>query len=880
MDTTELLTNPFLYGSTWLRADFHMHTKADREFTFEGEENQFVTQFVEKLKQAKIGIGAITNHNKFDYGEFKALRKKALKEDIFLLPGVELSVNDGANGIHLLVIFSDAWISNGDDHINPFLTASFTGKTPSQYENENGRSNDDLTETLKKLQHYHKDFFVIFAHVEQKNGLWKELQGGRLQELGTNPLFRQYTLGFQKVRTDDDRQKVNSWLKNAYPAEVEGCDGKSLEQIGKGETCYLKLGEFSFAAVKYALLDYPNRVAKEVPKYQHSYIRSVSFEGGVLNGETLYFSPALNSLIGIRGSGKSFILEAIRYALAIPFGVKALDTDYKNKLVEYSLGSGGKVIIKAVDRRGQDYEIRRILNQQPDVYVNGVLQPGISIRETILYKPLYFGQKDLSNTGDGFEKDLVEKLVGEKLLDIRQRIALQKQKIVDAVTRLKGLSNVAEKIKENEGKKQNATHLLSFYQQHGVEEKLEKQVNFDADSQKCADIIQGVKKFLTDFGSFIDQHEDELKNHCFYKSKQNTVFFQAFFTDYEKVINLFAVFINAQTNGQAALSALEQKAESFNQLKNTLKEEFATIERQLSEELQASGVPAINTEEYRRLKQNFDQSKQMLEALTKQQNQQVKFRNNVLVELAALDHLWHEEFKAIKQELEKINKNQTALVIEVGYKADKDAFCAFTRDMFRGSRLRENVLKELTDSFSDFGAIFKNLGEAEIQLGSNFSVFEQYFNDNLSALLTWQVPNSFSICYRGKILKHHSLGQRASALILFILSQQDNDAIIIDQPEDDLDNQTIYEDVIKLIRALKKEVQFIFATHNANFPVLGDAEQVISCSHDDNRMMLKSGSVDALELQQEIVSIMEGGEEAFNKRKDIYQLWKPQNCSK
>ena len=495
MDTTELLTNPFLYGSTWLRADFHMHTKADREFIFEGEENQFVTQFVEKLKQAKIGIGAITNHNKFDYGEFKALRKKALKEDIFLLPGVELSVNDGANGIHLLVIFSDAWISNGDDHINPFLTASFTGKTPSQYENENGRSNDDLTETLKKLQHYHKDFFVIFAHVEQKNGLWKELQGGRLQELGTNPLFRQYTLGFQKVRTDYDRQKVNSWLKNAYPAEVEGCDGKSLEQIGKGETCYLKLGEFSFAAVKYALLDYPNRVAKEVPKYQHSYIRSVSFEGGVLNGETLYFSPALNSLIGIRGSGKSFILEAIRYALAIPFGVKALDTDYKNKLVEYSLGSGGKVIIKAVDRRGQDYEIRRILNQQPDVYVNGVLQPGISIRETILYKPLYFGQKDLSNTGDGFEKDLVEKLVGEKLLDIRQRIALQKQKIVDAVSRLKGLSNVAEKIKENEGKKQNATHLLSFYQQHGVEEKLEKQVNFDADSQKCADIIQGVKNF-------------------------------------------------------------------------------------------------------------------------------------------------------------------------------------------------------------------------------------------------------------------------------------------------------------------------------------------------------------------------------------------------
>ena len=157
-------------------------------------------------------------------------------------------------------------------------------------------------------------------------------------------------------------------------------------------------------------------------------------------------------MIGIRGSGKSSILEAIRYTLGIPFGVKALDTDYKNKLVEYSLGSGGKVFIKAVDKRGQDYEIRRILNQQPDVYVNGVLQPGISIRETILYKPLYFGQKDLSNTGDGFEKDLVEKLVGEKLLDIRQRITMQRQKVTDAIMRLQGLSNVAEKIKEYEDK--------------------------------------------------------------------------------------------------------------------------------------------------------------------------------------------------------------------------------------------------------------------------------------------------------------------------------------------------------------------------------------------------------------------------------------------
>jgi len=149
------------------------------------------------------------------------------------------------------------------------------------------------------------------------------------------------------------------------------------------------------------------------------------------------------------------------------------------------------------------------------------------------------------------------------------------------------------------------------------------------------------------------------------------------------------------------------------------------------------------------------------------------------------------------------------------------------------------------------------------------------FTKNLKALLVYQAPNKFTIHYRGKELQHHSLGQRASALILFVLSRKENDIIIIDQPEDDLDNQTIYEDVIKLIRKMKKEVQFIFATHNPNIPVLGDAELVQSCSFVDDKLSVQSGSVDNPDTQKTIVDIMEGGQEAFNRRKEIYRIWKP-----
>ncbi len=270
MSTEQKEYEVFRSGATWLRADFHLHTKADKEFRYDGEENSFVNDYVAGLKAKQIRVGVITNHNKFDTGEFKALRKKARKDEIFLLPGVELSVNDGANGIHTLVIFNDEWLADGQDYINQFLNVAFEGKTPSQYEQENGRSSLDLLTTLKKLEGYHKDFMVVFAHVEQSSGLWNELDGGRLQEIGQNKIFRRRCLGFQKVRTRDERDKVKSWFSDWYPAEVEGSDCKNIGGIGNGDPCYLKLGAFSFDAVKFALVDKDSRVATDPVQHGHS----------------------------------------------------------------------------------------------------------------------------------------------------------------------------------------------------------------------------------------------------------------------------------------------------------------------------------------------------------------------------------------------------------------------------------------------------------------------------------------------------------------------------------------------------------------------------------------------------------------------------------
>ena len=870
----------FKHGSVWLKADFHLHTKADKEFKYSGENNAFVGEYIAQLKNKSISVGVITNHNKFDQSEYAALSKKARKEEILLLPGVELSVNDGANGIHVLVVFSQQWLEGGNDYINPFISSMFPGKATAEYEQENGRSDKNILSVIEELEKVNRDYFLVFAHVEQRSGLWQEMKGGKISDIATKrySALRQRTLGFQKVRTNDDRVKVKQWLGDWYPAEVEGSDAKAIDQLGnKKEETWLKLGDYTFEAVKYALADHSHRVSSSKPTIcQRSFIKSIAFEGGILNGQQINFSSELNALIGIRGSGKSSVLEAVRYVLDIPFGDKTIDKPYKNSLVGHTLASGGKVTLQAVDKYGQEYTIKRRLNEQAEVFVNDELQPGIAIRETIIHKPIYFGQKDLSSTGEGFEKDLVEKLVGEKLNDIRLEISAQYQAVDTLCQRLLKLSNIDEKINETQDKKQDAEFRLKIFKENGIDEKLKQQTDFDSDQRKLSKILTDIKSFEEDLADLLDQHEDELKNHTLYKSKQNTDFFTDFFTLYQQSLSSFDK-VRAERNViTQQLQKLVEKQTNFTLLKKEQSDKFAQIRRKLEDDLKAQGK-TLNLEEFPELQSKIETSTQLLHAYKKESKKETDIKLSLVRALSKLNDLWHAEFKIINTELSKVNNSQTSLQISCDYKGDKVKFLEQFQLIYRGSRIRVSTLETQVNNYADFTAIYNDFGFVKSQLTSSADVFEQYFMENLSQLLTWQVPNKFVIKFHNKELQHHSLGQRASALMLFVLSQKDNDVVIIDQPEDDLDNQTIYKDVIKLVREIKPEIQFIFATHNANFPVLGDAEQVHACRYSDEQMTLQSGSIDSPDIQQEIVDIMEGGEDAFNKRKEIYQIWKPQN---
>ena len=93
----------------------------------------------------------------------------------------------------------------------------------------------------------------------------------------------------------------------------------------------------------------------------------------------------------------------------------------------------------------------------------------------------------------------------------------------------------------------------------------------------------------------------------------------------------------------------------------------------------------------------------------------------------------------------------------------------------------------------------------------------------------------------------------------------------MDQPEDDLDNRFIYEDIVRLLREQKGRRQILAATHNPNIPVLGDAELTVALeASEDRARIVVQGSVDRAEVREAVKRIMEGGEEAFRRRAEKY----------
>jgi len=509
------------------------------------------------------------------------------------------------------------------------------------------------------------------------------------------------------------------------------------------------------------------------------------------------------------------------------------------------------------------------------VYVDGVPHKDISIRETVLGDPIYLGQKDLCGNGENFENALVEKLIGVKLDNVKAKISRQNKKIEDLLDALQKIESTEERLEEQVATKLDTEQRLEPYKNYGIEDKLRKRLNFDADAGTMKKGIELVGGFAARIKELLSEYENDLRDLTGYESDFNKQLFEKYFDAYSMIGARLDSMNEAAAQADAIERVLSELLSKLENVRHNLSDEFAETERKLVIDMKYSEMQDINADEYLKLHEKLLITEQLIRSLAKRSEGRNAVEAALAKELDVLSELHREEFALVKNELDHLNNDNSPLQIESSHKSDKVTFFRFMKEIFRGSKIREANLRKLAWEYEDCAAIYKNLDVAKRFLGSGAEAFIETLYANIKALLTYQVPNKVTIKYRGKELMRHSLGQRASALLLFVLGQRKNDIIVIDQPEDDLDNQTIYEDVIRLILKTKTDTQFIFATHNPNIPVLGDAEQVHACSFADGSVNVKSGGIDDYAQQKNIVDIMEGGVEAFNRRTKIYTTWKP-----
>ncbi|MBK9137755.1 MAG: AAA family ATPase [Verrucomicrobia bacterium] len=887
-------TNPpenfFPHGNRWVRADFHLHTCQDKEFDYKGEPSAFTGEFVDRLEHEGVGVGVITNHNKFDFEEFKSLRKAAKKRGIFLLPGVELSVNDGANGIHALIVFErNAWAKE-KDWINPFLESAFHGTDVTDRGNENARCGWSLTTLLEELhkarEKHARDSFVILAHVEDRCGFFNELDGGRVGEFGKQALFRENVLGFQKVRTRDKEKDWKQWLGEPLPPSVEGSDPKDLAKVGQAhktggqeQRCFLQIGAHTFEAVKLALLNHRHRVSAAPQEVTHPHVLSIEVEGSGTDGVRFQWAlnSGLNNLIGIRGSGKSTVLELLRYGLGVElrgrWTTNPPDETYKTALVKEHVGSGGKITMHLRGPGGKEYEVKRICGEVPKVFQNGQLTQNLRPNGGLL-KVLYFGQKDLSELGkEDRNTDLIEKFYSDELREVREKTEPKVQAVRDVVLKLGRQETSVGKKDELLEKKAKVEESLKVFQEHKVADKLAKQVAFNTDIaalQETADWLEELANAAEDLQS---EHAETLTTLMGMSSKENPEEIQAAKTALKPANDFLADLVSSVSSLRAAKQTVEEIKSKVEKKREGLDEEFAAVRRQIQ-------LPEVNPDTYVELEKQLRETKQSLEDLSRDEAKRRQTAKELETALTELREAWHEEFKRLDESIRALNERKLPIALELQYRGNKVIFENFLKEFFKGTGVQGATIERLAKEFVDGIDIYQELQKGGdrwkdvVKVASTQQKLEGYIRQKLAEFLALRVPDRLELSLHGKQLARHSLGQRTSALVLFLLERGDYDLLLIDQPEDDLDNQIIYQDVIRRLLELKTKHQFVFATHNANIPVLGESEMVASCSFEEAGLTLSTGSTDHPTIQRDIISVMEGGKDAFALRNRIYEQWK------
>jgi len=616
-------------------------------------------------------------------------------------------------------------------------------------------------------------------------------------------------------------------------------------------------------------------------------IKRIEVTGGFLIGLNLEFDAGLNCLIGPRGTGKSSVLELVRYALDIMPGREGDPLRRRVESIIESNLAGGRVELTIETKEGLTYIVSRVSGEEAVLLDEEHNPVKVAVKTAQLFSADIYSQNQIENIAETahYQLDLIDGFEEEKLREVWQRIATTMRELEANSTQIQPL------VLEKEGID------VALLQLDAIREKLKAYAAMEGQDSEAINSAHQVKA--------LRDRESKAVRHAIEAIQSQSDQIQEFMGRIEKKsLGVFTEDMLSGANGKALSEQVAKVRIAIRKSEEALKSAAALLDDAAGELVSFKGLldQAHVPQElaFRNLieKQQKNQAQSAERAKLEKQQNDLLFKKVRLDEITSLLKAMHERRDELLARLSEERDSRFALrdsvasrlngrlmphiKISVGQNADEEEYRKFLEENLRGSGIQHNKVSALIShaiSPEELGELVKTNDPASLvkRGGINPQQAASVIKTlgNAQRLMELQVLDmedlpKIELCDNGiyKSTSDLSTGQKCTAILPILMFDSAN-PLLIDQPEDNLDNRFVFETIVGSVNGAKETRQLIFVTHNPNIPVLGNAEKVVVMQSDGRTGKTKTiGDVEA--CRDDIVDLLEGGAEAFRLRSVKY----------
>lgn len=880
-------------GARFFNVDLHIHSygaSADVK-----DPKMTPQSIVDSAMAQGLSVIAITDHNCDTNVQAALTHAQQFAGQLLVLPGAEITT---ANG-HLLVYFAPERAAD----LSRLLAKLDLIGSPGADNTHTAKSMADTIAETERL-----GGLCIAAHIDRQKTGFEMLAAGYpnwkrdiLSSVGLYGFEYDDPSHLNWYSDSDDHGSAGAERENllrsraAIPAlkgrhrlaHVQNSDAHSMSafQSAAADKSWtrVKLTELSFAALRTALIDPTARVraTAAVPR-SFPRIHGIIITGGFLNGEAIHFSDNLNCFIGGRGTGKSTAIRSLAYCFGLhdafgeygncPESVVVYCEDADGVVYRYQRSKGGSIAVRAKDD-----------NTIADVPAD-------------VFRIEYFGQgelaevaKDPLNSPQLFQTFLDRHII---LADVLNSEASLVGRLHENAARLGPLENSFAQLPEKKKNLASVETKLKIAEEGKLRDIVGVQTRIASEQVLRASIEEVAQAYASGLSlSVLERNFDNLSTTAGQVTGDPTSAASL------QAIKQTMVETNALLKGKAAEinNALATKAAQLRQHCGVLKANHARLEAEVAgkiAELKSRGLAGNIAELQQLLKTKTSVSREI--TVIEQQWSDLEACRTQRAGLLSDLRVARETMSARrKAQLANINKNLsvtiTDYVVFVKYDAVGiiDEFLSFIQKHMTGSWLPEQVARQLCQRVTPSDLADWVSARDVASIAKTASIDEKWAKEIQQKLCYWHLLFELqviaksprpTITVRTKATPPREVpvvqlsdGQRHTILLTIAMLADSNVPLVIDQPEDDLDNAFIFSSIVATLRAIKERRQVILVTHNANIAVLGDSELLIPLRRDgDCGKAFDRGSIDSAATKVCVQNILEGGAEAFQRRRHIY----------